>query len=84
MYDQVFLGFSQPVVGNFTIPLGRIMQDCNHNNAELIRKAIEIIEELKNAIEGRGEDQGIELNDINVLDSKRVMTDATDNDLVEI
>ena len=47
MYDQVFLGFSQPVVGNFTIPLGKIMQDCNRNNAELIRKAKEIVEELK-------------------------------------
>ena len=83
MYDQVFLGFSQPVVGNFTIPLGKIMQDCNHNNAELLRKAKEIIEALKAEIEGR-ESQGIMLNDINVLDSKRVMTEATEGDMVEI
>ena len=83
MYDQVFLGFSQPVVGNFTIPLGKIMQDCNHSHAELIRKAKEIIEALKAEIEGR-ESQGIMLNDINVLDSKRVMTEATEGDMVEI
>ena len=83
MYDQVFLGFSQPVVGNFTIPLGKIMQDCNRNNAELIRNAKEIIEALKAEIEGRDE-QGIMLNDINVLDSKRVMTEATEGDMVEI
>lgn len=25
VYDQVFLGFSQPQVGTFTIPLGQIM-----------------------------------------------------------
>ena len=83
VYDQVFLGFSQPVVGTFTIPLGTIMQDCRRNNAELLRKAKEIIEALKTKIEGRGDGQGIMLNDIN-LDSKRAVTEATEGDMLEI
>ena len=61
------------------------MQDCNHNNAELLRKAKEIIEGLKKAIEGRddGDGEGIMLNDIK-LDSKRVMSEVTEGDIAEM
>lgn len=59
------------------------MQDCNHNNAELLRKAKEIIEGLKKAIEGRDDGEGIMLNDIK-LDSKRVMSEVTEGDIAEM
>ena len=27
MYDQVFAGFSQPIIGNFTIPIGELIHE---------------------------------------------------------
>ena len=46
VYDQVFLGMSQPVLGTFTIPLGQIMQDCNKEKAEILQKARQFIDLL--------------------------------------
>ena len=43
VYDQVFLGFSQPVVGTFTIPLGEIMQECWRERKKILKDADEII-----------------------------------------
>jgi len=34
VYDQVFMGFSQPLLGTFTIEIGRIMQQKRAERAE--------------------------------------------------
>lgn len=56
VYDQVFLGFSQPVVGTFTIPLGEIMQDCWRERKKILKDADEIIAQLKVKLGGRAVD----------------------------
>jgi len=63
VYDQVFLGFSQPVVGTFTIPLGEIMQNCWKERKEILTTADHIITNLKAKISG----QAVDTNDISLL-----------------
>lgn len=63
VYDQVFLGFSQPVVGTFTIPLGEIMQNCWKERKEILITADQIITNLKAKISG----QAVDTNDISLM-----------------
>ena len=53
VYDQVFLGFSQPQVGTFTIPLGQIMQQNKKDKAELIETARWLVDRLKARLNGQ-------------------------------
>ena len=53
VYDQVFLGLSQPVVGTFTIPFGRIMQECWREREDVLSRARELLDKLDKRIEGR-------------------------------
>lgn len=50
VYDQVFLGFSQPIVGTFTIPLGEIMTAQKAERKETIREAKKILRTLTHMI----------------------------------
>ena len=39
VYDQLFMGLSQPTVGTFTIPIGTIMQEQTQKRLDILKKA---------------------------------------------
>ena len=57
VYDQVFVGFSQPRVGNFTIPIGDIMHAGNLKRSIFTKKAEHIISSLQSILDGKAADQ---------------------------
>lgn len=49
VYDQVFAGFSQPIIGNFTIPVGDLMHElARERKAELgqLKKMVETLNKV--------------------------------------
>lgn len=52
VYDQIFMGFSQPKLGNFTIPIGEIMHDNLNKRAFALKTANYIIEKLEAVLDG--------------------------------
>ena len=61
VYDQVFLGFSQPQVGTFTIPLGQIMQQNKKDKAEIIETARWLVNRLKARLNGELIEDDVEI-----------------------
>lgn len=49
--DQVFIGFSQPILGSFQIPIGDLIQEHINQNAVQEHKAKKIIENLRAILE---------------------------------
>lgn len=64
VYDQVFLGLSQPIIGTFSIPLGKIMQECNKENRDLIQNAKAILFKLKAKLDSKLAQQAVDEDDI--------------------
>jgi hypothetical protein len=53
-YDNIFMGFNQPLIGTFTIPIGQLMQDLRKERKEETEAIAHIIEELDKIIRGEG------------------------------
>ena len=53
VFDNVFMGFSQPKVGSFTIPVGDIMHEKLKRRKDTVRMAQGIAEHLEKILEGQ-------------------------------
>lgn len=52
VYDQVFMGFSQPLLGTFTVEIGKIMQKKIKERKETIETGNRLLEYLDSIIGG--------------------------------
>jgi hypothetical protein len=53
-YDNIFMGFNQPLIGTFSIPIGKLMQALRLERKEETEKIAYIISELDKIIRGEG------------------------------
>ncbi len=51
VYDYVFKGWNQPIIGNFTLPIGELMQDLIRERQEETKIMEDIVEEIDKIIE---------------------------------
>ena len=56
VFDCVFMGFSQPKLGNFTIPIGEIMHEKAQRRAEELATAKHIATHLEMLLEGKSKE----------------------------
>ena len=54
VYDYVFRGFNQPLLGTFAIPIGKILEETVQKQKDEIVQSEYIIKELKRALAGEG------------------------------
>lgn len=50
VYDMIFKGFVQPLLGTFSIPIGDVLEETKHNQADEIEVSEYIIRELKKVL----------------------------------
>ncbi len=56
VYDYVYKGFSQPLIGTFTISIGDIMKEQREERSDNVEKSLRVIEYLKALIRDAGFD----------------------------
>ena len=59
VYDQVFMGMSQPTVGTFTIPLGEIMREQRDERAQRLSRGQHYLDILTRKLRGDNVDHSI-------------------------
>lgn len=47
MFDTIFAGFSQPIIGNFVVPIGEIMHNIIKEREEETKAIEEVIKQIK-------------------------------------
>ena len=56
VYDTVFAGFSQPIIGNFTIPIGALMISLHEERTSEIKALRTVVETLDKVARGEARD----------------------------
>lgn len=56
VYDTVFAGFSQPIIGNFTIPIGELMLSLKQERTSEIKALRTVVETLGKVARGEARD----------------------------
>ncbi len=54
VFDMIFKGFVQPLLGTFSIPIGDVLQETIQNQKDELEQSDHIIKELKKIIAGGG------------------------------
>ena len=50
VYDMIFKGFVQPLIGTFSIPIGDVLEETKQNQLEELEESDHIIRELKKVL----------------------------------
>ena len=56
------MGFSQPQVGTFTLPLGKLMAERNEEKRVMMATARALVERLRARLEGRTYEEDISID----------------------
>ena len=52
VYDYIFIGANQPLIGSFTIPIGELIHSIEKERQDEIEEIREVIDSLKKIISG--------------------------------